>query len=222
MKAKRRPLLMVICDWNGTLLDDLGLVYGSVLEIFSVYGLPPPSLGQYRAEITADFKEFYHAHGIPDGVEIHDLNAIRKRYFEKRWKEARLHRNADEFLELLQQLKLFMGIVSAEIDTVLKKRLEQFGITQYFDGVIGNAWDKEKALKEMLGMFHFLPEEAAYVDDTFDGLMAARKVGILPIGVTHGYHTPGRIFSAQPDERYVARSFPHLKHIVEYEVRHRR
>lgn len=219
MKAKRHKLLMVICDWNGTLLDDLGLVYASVLEIFSTYGISPPSLADYQAEITSDFMRFYHGHGIPSGATAQDLNAIRKQFFEKRWDDVRLHRNADEFLVLLEQLHLITGIVSAEVDTVLKKRLEQFNIFRYFDRVIGNAWDKERALKEMLETFHFLPEEVAYVDDTFDGLMAARNVGILPIGVTHGYNTPGRIFAAQPDERYVARSFSDLKRIVEHEAR---
>lgn len=212
---------MVVCDWNGTILDDLALVYASVLEIFRVYGIRPPPIAVYQAEITARFMDFYHAHGIPASVTPYDVNAIRKRFFEKRWNDVRLHRHADELLVLMEQLQLFVGIVSAEVDDVLNKRLLQFGITHYFDTVIGNAWDKEKALREALDVFHFLPEEAAYVDDTEDGLTAAKNVGMLAIGVTHGYHSPGRIFSAQPDERYVARSFSHLKRIIEREVRNR-
>ncbi len=220
--SKRRPeLKIVVCDWNGTLLDDLALVYASTLEIFRTYGIPPPTLATYQKEITARFMTFYHTHGIPASATPQDLNAIRKRFFEERWHDVRLHRHADELLVLMEQLQLFVGIVSAEVSEVLNAQLRQFGITHYFDAVIGNAWDKEKALREALDVFHFLPEEAAYIDDTEDGLTAAKNVGMLPIGVTHGYHSPGRIFSAQPDERYVARSFSHLKRIIEREVRTR-
>lgn len=221
MKTKRHPLLLAICDWNGTILDDLGLVYASIEIIFKKYNIPVPSLAAYQNEITVDFMKFYYTHGIPSSVTSADTNAIRQSYFEKRWDEACLQRNAIEFFVLLEQLHLFTGIVSAEIDVILKKRLEQFEIAPYFDKVIGGVENKEKALRDMLNEFNFLPEEAVYVDDTYDGLKAAKNVGILPIGVTHGYHACERIRVAQPDERYVGNSFHDIQRIIEREVRNR-
>ena len=39
----------VLFDWNGTLLDDLGLLaYGSVVKIFESHDIPSPTLEQYR------------------------------------------------------------------------------------------------------------------------------------------------------------------------------
>jgi len=221
MLKPKPSLKLVICDWNGTLLNDLADVYKYVLVVFKTYNVSPPTIETYRQEITAHFMTFYHAHGIPTWVGPEDLNAIRTRYFEQNPNGVHLHRHVDELLTLFGQLGLFTGIVSAEVDRVLQRRLMQFEIARHFDAVIGNAWDKERALREMLDRFHFDPDEAAYIDDTHDGLTAAKNVGVLPIGVTHGYHSPGRIVSAQPDERYIARSFSHLKRIIEREVRNR-
>lgn len=220
---KKHPLLLVVCDWNGTLLDDLGLVYASVVEIFTEYGLPPPSLGAYRSEITADYMTFYRQHGIPGHVTAEDINAKRKHYFEHRWNEACLHRHAEELLHCLEQLQLCTGIVSAETEEMLLKRLQkQFRLDNFFDKIIGNARNKEEALLKMLGEFNFKPDEAAYVDDTYDGLMAARNIGMLPIGVTHGYGTPEHIREAQPDELCVAHSLSEVQRIIEHKVRRRK
>lgn len=218
MVKRLSPLTLVICDWNGTLLDDLNLVYSSICAIFGYYKLPPPSLGTYRREITARYQDFYLRHGIPQKDVPEKLNAIRKSYFETHWDEPQLHPHTDEFLILLRQLRLRTGIVSAERTDILKARLDQFDIAEFFDHVIADAWDKEKALRTTLEILGALPEETAYVDDTYDGLMSAKNIGILPIGVTYGYNTPDRIQLAQPNPRYVGDSLADVMRIIEREV----
>lgn len=218
MAQRRRPLLLVICDWNGTLMNDLHLSYGAVCAIFKHYKIFPPTLKTYRREITADYMQFYTDHGIPKTALREDRNAIRKAYFEERWNDAQLHDHAEELLLLLQQLRLHTGIVSAEIEDVLKARIEQFRITPFFDYVMGNAWNKEEGLRKLLDTLGFSFDEAAYVDDTYDGLIAAKNVGMLPIGVTHGYNIPDRIHAAQPDARYIGNSLADIMHIIQKEV----
>ncbi|MEK7465587.1 MAG: HAD hydrolase-like protein [Patescibacteria group bacterium] len=218
MTKRRRPLLLVVCDWNGTLINDLLLSYGAVRAIFEHYHLPSPTLETYRKEITADYMKFYTDHGIPKTALREDMNAIRKAYFEKRWNDVELYNGAEELLLLLRQLRLFTGIVSAEIENVLIARIKQFGIDPFFDHVIGNAWDKEEKLRKILDELTISFDEAAYVDDTYDGLTAAKNVGMLSIGVTHGYNTTDRIHAAQPDPRYVGDSLADVMHIIQKEV----
>ena len=54
-----------VLDWNGTLLNDLPLVYRSVCQIFATYGLPAPTLEQYRTEMSQEWMKFYLNYGIP-------------------------------------------------------------------------------------------------------------------------------------------------------------
>ncbi|MBI5733153.1 HAD family hydrolase [Candidatus Jorgensenbacteria bacterium] len=196
----------LILDWNGTVLDDLPVVYGSVIEIFRAYGLPPPSLQSYKEEITADFIQFYCGHGIPkpkNEAELNTLrttlNQIRKHYFLKHWNEVKVRPGTRELLILAQKTGMQTAIVSAEVEEVLEKRLFDFALTDLFDRVEGNAWDKERALVNTFDFFGLKAEETVYIDDTFDGLTAANNVGAGTIGFTDGYNTEERIRAAKPN-----------------------
>ncbi len=189
---------LAIFDWNGTTLDDLPVVYASVQEIFRTYGVPAPSLDSYREEITTSFMDFYRKYGIKDAT-ADDLNAIRKRYLAAHGHEARLHKGARELIELCKRLDLQTAIVSAEIPGVLEGRLSEFGITPFIDRVAGGAYNKPEALIATLDFFGVKSENAFYLDDTFDGLMAAKSVGITAIGFCNGYNSRKRIMHAEPD-----------------------
>ncbi|MDI6734208.1 MAG: HAD-IA family hydrolase [Patescibacteria group bacterium] len=192
---------LIIFDWNGTALNDLPLVYGSVCSIFKTYGVKPPTLKTYREEITADFMKFYRHYGIPKTASHNDLNKLRARYFEKNWNKAKLRPGVKLFLEQLDKIPDFQtAIVSAEITEVLSQRLCGFNIiVSLLDKIIGNAWDKEKALLDTIDTLGVKTENAVYVDDTFDGLTAAKNLGIHTIGFTAGYNTKKRILAAKPD-----------------------
>lgn len=189
---------LAIFDWNGTTLDDLPVVYGSVREIFRTYGLPAPSLDEYREEITTDFMKFYEKHGLI-GAKPEDLNAIRKRYLAEHGHDAKLHKGAKDLIELCRNIGLQTAIVSAEIPEVLEKKLSEFGIFPLVDRITGGAYDKPKALIETLDFLGVQAEKAFYLDDTFDGLMAAKSVGITTIGFCNGYNSRKRIMYAEPD-----------------------
>lgn len=190
-----------IFDWNGTLLDDLNLVYGSVTAIFKYYNLKPPELATYREKITAQFMNFYYGEGIPKTATGDDLNKIRKEYFEKHKDEVMLNKNALATLKKLKTMSMKTAIVSGEMAGYLQKRLKQFEISHLFDKVCDGAYDKEKALTQTLYYFRVKPEESFYVDDTEDGIKAAKKVGIKTFGFIHpnSYHSPERILSAEPN-----------------------
>lgn len=189
---------LAIFDWNGTTINDLPVVYASVREIFRTYGLPAPSLDAYREQITTNFMDFYRSHGLKNATPD-DLNAIRKRYLAEHGHEAALHPGAKDLIELCKRLGLQTAIVSAEIAEVLDKRLSEFGIFPLIDRISGSAYDKQKALLDTLDFFGVKAENAFYLDDTFDGLMAAKSVGITAIGFCNGYNSRKRIMLAEPD-----------------------
>ncbi|MEK9180126.1 MAG: HAD family hydrolase [Patescibacteria group bacterium] len=191
---------LAIFDWNGTLLNDLPAAYGAVVHIFQTVSpnLEPPTLEEYCNEITSKFMDFYYAHGIPTSVSGDDLNNIRKPYYEEHSRTAKLNDGAREFLARCQELGLKNAMVSASPEDV-EKTLAEFGVANLFDKIRLKAWPKDAALRETVEYFGIRPEEAFYVDDTFDGITSAKNLGLWTIGFTGGYNTRERILAARPN-----------------------
>lgn len=112
----------VIFDWNGTLYDDLeGLAYRSVIKIFETYNLSPPTIDEYRQEITASFMKFYYKHGfVPnfsgqgaDG-DSKALNVIRKKYYTDNGDKGNIRQDATRTMLNLRAVGIKVGIERAE------------------------------------------------------------------------------------------------------------
>lgn len=198
----------VIFDWNGTLHDDLGgLAYRSVVEIFETYKLPPPTLDEYRQEITASFMKFYYKHGFApnfsgqgeDG-DSKALNVIRKKYYTENGDKGNIRPDATQTVFNLRSMGIKVGIVSAEIESILFEKLNSSDLHRLFDSqfVRAQIWgDKGPALLEMCKKLDVSPGNTIYVDDTVDGTGSAKKVGLLPIGFGNetGYNSEDRLRS---------------------------
>lgn len=196
---KQPKFELAIFDWNGTLLDDLSVVYESIVEIFKAYKLPAPTLEQYRNEIETDFMKFYYDHGTPKEVTADDLNAIRKAYLIIHGQKAHLRPEAKELLFLCQKLKMSTAIVSGEREDMLLEKLKQLKISPFFNVVRSNSWEKEKVLVEVLDQLIVPAEKAFYLDDSVDGLQSAKNLGIVTIGFTAGYCPETKILGVKPD-----------------------
>ena len=190
---------LAIFDWNGTILNDLPFVFGSVCTIFDRYGVAQPTLQQFRDEIEANFMKFYYAHGIPKEVTADDLNKIRKEYFLAHWNDVSLHDEAREALAKCGKLVSNLAVVSSELYDVLKARLKQFELEKYFSSVRAAYGAKEKLLLETVNEFNCSPEEAFYVDDTYDGISSAKNVGMATFGTVNGYNSSRRVVEASPN-----------------------
>lgn len=212
---RRIPWNVAICDWNGTLLDDLPLVYGSVQDIFNQFGKTPPSLETYQQEITADFMKFYKTYGIPVDTETEALNAIRKKYFKENGENIALTDGAQELLEVFLGFDLKIGIVSGEAQGYLQDtRLRQFGIEKYFDFVFDGISNKMEKFKELLKILEIGPKTIFYIDDSFDGVVAAKSAGITTFGFIHkgSYNSEEKIRAANPD--YIIRNLLEIIPII--------
>jgi len=192
-------LRLAMFDWDGTLFDSFTLSYNSAVEIFRRFSLPPPPEETYRDEISANFIEFYRKYGIPPEITHDKLNEIRKRFFLQHWQGAVLNDAAEKVLLECKNLRILTAIVSAEVPAILNSRLTELKLLPLIDRVRGGAWPKENALRETLEFFKVEAGNSFYADDTFDGMLAAKKVGIVTVGCTWGYNSKQHIMSANPD-----------------------
>jgi len=201
----------VIFDWNGTLYDDLErLAYGSVVKIFETYNISPPTLDEYRQEITASFMKFYYKYGFlgnfsgqgSDG-DAKALNVIRKKYYTDNGDKGNIRPDAVQTVFNLRSMGIKVGIVSAEIESSLFEKLNSSDLHRLFDSqfIKTQVWgDKGPALLEMCKKLDVSPGNTIYVDDTADGTGSAKKVGLLPVGFGNetGYNSEGRLRLVTP------------------------
>ena len=196
-----KNIRLAIYDWNGTLLDDIHTAYGSVCHIFKMVApdVPPPSLDEYRNEITSDFMNFYWAHGMPRTFTGDMFNAIRTPWYEQHSGSIALNKGARELLSVCKTLGMKNAIVSASPEDI-EPYLDRYNVRDLFDKIRIRAWPKDGAFRETLDFFGIAPSEAFYLDDTFDGLRIAKKFGLRTIGFTGGYNSRTRMEAAQPDK----------------------
>lgn len=208
-----RPIRLVVFDNNGTAYDDLHVAYGSVQAIFQHLGLPCPNLQQYRTEITADFMQFYWNHGVPRTVSGAELNKIRKAYYYVHQHEAEYRTGFRDILRWLKGEDIHRGMCSAEMHEVLISGLIAHDLHEYFDPMMihGSAWPKKSPiLLELAEYVRVSPSECAYVDDTVDGMEAAKEAGFMAVGFVHetGYNPERRLVQSCADR--LVRSFSEI------------
>jgi len=196
---------VVVFDFNGTLLDDLHVAYGSVQELFKTYSIPCPTLEQFREEISSDFMEFYFRHGFlrpttKNELEmlVTGLQTIRRSFYRVNEDHARIRVDAPRTISRLLVKGFYVAIVSAEKGATLYRYLVKSGLQRQFDCIMSGAWGygaKKNALLEIGEIFRTHPADLIYIDDTVDGLSSARDAGVVPVAFTNstGYHPSHRL-----------------------------
>ena len=201
----------VIFDWNGTLYNDLEqLAYGSVIKIFETYNIFPPTLEEYRQEITAGSIKFYYKHGLvpdfsgqgPDG-DAKALSVIRKKYYAENGNKGNIRSDATRTVLNLRVMGIKVGIVSAEIESTLFEKLNSSELHRLFDSqfIKTQVWGgKSSALLEMCKTLDVDPSNAIYIDDTVDGTSAAKSAGLISVGFGNktGYNSEDRLKAVTP------------------------
>lgn len=187
---------LVIWDWNGTLQDDAAYVYEcGVQRIFKTYGLPCPTIDEYKDEVKADFMLFYHGHGIPPEVTAEDLNKIMYAGFKEKGSPAPVFPDALEAVAQTRRLGYLCALVSGYSSSKLVEAVRRNGFERHLSPVIGDVRDKPAAFREVMAKHGAAPELTFVVGDTTEDAEAAREVGATPFICPRGFHTRHKIES---------------------------
>lgn len=202
MRSILNIVKLVIFDLNGTLQDDLWLAYLAVVRIFEYFGIKPPTLGEYRKWISTNFRTFFTKFGIPESAPKELLTSIRQKVFEEYQSSKILRPDTYAVMDWLKSQGVGLSIVSGEDEVIFEKRMVQF---EFSDGYIypqfGGVPRKDEALRKVVYTLKLesCPSKIFYVDDSKDGIEAAKRCGIRTFGMKDGYAFPWVIEAANPD-----------------------
>ncbi len=213
----KKPIQLVVFDFNGTLYDDLHLAYASTKQIFDVHGVPAPTLAQFQEGISTNWLPFYRDYGIPEHVSPEDMIEIRRAYFAEHGHKAFFRPSAAHVVRKLQRGGMTMGLVSGEHRPAIEAALETNGLTGCFSFIYASLRsDKAPTLSKAVADCGVEPECAVYVDDSEDGLKAAVSVGMMAIAITHptAYHSAARLRQVT---RHEIQDFSKLLNLIEFQ-----
>ena len=189
-------------DWDGTLADTRHTAYLAMETVFYHFNLEPPSKDEFLKHITSQgMLAFYHERGVPKNITRADLAIMFQKYFNdpENHKNLILRPGAIETLTACRSKGIKISIVSGSAHNVISIGVDKFKMSNLIDHIQADAGDKIDELRLVGSRFSAEPNEAIYVDDTYEGLSAAKKVGMTAVGITGGFSEERRLLEAGPD-----------------------
>lgn len=185
---KRERLQTIILDFDGTIVESVGIKDSAFKTLFSEYPEHLDSIMEYHLShnATVRFEKFKH---IAENILNQEYNKVTKRILSNRFSELVFKRivecpyvhGAEEFLEhFWSRIPLYLA--SASPVEELEKILEARDLKKYFKNVYAIPWVKMDVIQDILKRENILPEEAVFIGDAFEDYEAARSTEVFFIG----------------------------------------
>lgn len=207
----------VLFDFDGTLTESGIGITRSAAYAFERMGLPVPSQEELNTFIGPPLVASFMKYGNmsqEDGLRATDL--FRERYFETGWKENRVYAGITPLLKELKQQGIHVSIASAKPEVLVRKIADYFGISKYFDKIVGTSLEtthagKSEILRAALPENHD-PARTVMVGDRLFDMEAGKNLGFTSIGVLYGYGSREELESSGAD--YIAETVDELRELL--------
>lgn len=191
----------IIWDWNGTLLNDIEASLASVNDMLSMRKMPHINNVYYKECIGVPIIKFYEK--VFD-MEKEDYSLIIKQYNEGylcHLVDCGLTDGAREALDFFKDSGAKQVIVSSSNNAQLCKNAEKYGVTEYFDALLGSqdfyAGSKIERAAEYLKKSGAEKGRVLVVGDLEHDAEMAAELGADCVLLTSGHEHPERLKSAE-------------------------
>ena len=189
---------LFLFDFDGVLVDSLGLYEKSVNVCLERIGKPPIAS---REEFLDLFEENFYSAIAKRGVDVGEFMLAFKAVTPTL--DYSLARPFSDLIPVLAELKKRHGlvIISSNSSFAIRLMLAKFGFDPYFDDVLGADFNFSKIEKILYAKGHYGTNggHTFYVCDTAGDVREAREAGVKTVAVTWGWHPRKRLQRARPD-----------------------
>ena len=206
----------IIWDYNGTLLNDLGLCVEVINILLLKRDLKLISKIEYQDVFDFPVKDYYQKIGfdfIKESFEIIGTEFIDE--YNKRQHNCKLHTGAIEILEQITNSGINQSILSARLQASLSIEIKNYGIDRFFKYVFGisdhYANGKLNRGKQLIEKINIPLDEILLIGDTTHDLEVANKLGIKSILIAHGHHSFEKL---SPKSEFVINNFKELEKFI--------
>ena len=185
----------VIWDFNGTILDDVGLATRSMNELLRRRDLPTIDKAAHRRAFRFPVSEYYRHLGFD--LDREDQRAISDEFhsvYQAGIESCSLNPGIAEALDSLEQQGVDQFVLSAAEEDMVVSWVRIHGLPGRFKGVYGLsnrlAVSKEQRCRDLIEDFDLVPSATLFIGDTDHDVEVARAVGCRPLVVAG---TPGQV-----------------------------
>lgn len=194
---KKAPILFIF-DFDGVIVDSLGLYEKSVNQCLEAMGQPPT---RGRDEFLSFFDDNFYEAIARRGVDVREFTRISTTIIPTlRYDGVTVFPGLVPVLKKLKRGKRFV-IVSSNSARAIRLILEREGLEKCFDDILGFEFmlSKREKISHALRAFGTDGERSYYIGDTSGDIREAKSAGVRTIGVTWGWHPRERLEEAGPD-----------------------
>lgn len=171
----------IIWDWNGTIMDDVGIALDAVNDMLSQWNRPVISLKEYRKAMDTPIIHFYEnffdmSQTSFDWIAVH-FNA----YYAAHQQNISLHQGIVDRLEDFCQMGCRQLVLSSSAGHIIQRYAKGYEIENYFEAILGadNLLSESKLQRavEYFKQNGIDPDYAVLVGDTVHDFDVAQELG---------------------------------------------
>lgn len=192
-----RNTSLVITDWSGVISDDRRIVYEANMRLLTKYGKPRRPFEEWLVASMATCVEYL----VSCGIDINpDIATGEYTYLLRELKSEGMHpvaySDANTFFQGLNGRDIV--VVSSHPEAHLRSEAQEYGLANHITRFVGDATNKAVEIIRALGDTH-TRSRVIYLGDTVFDVRAAKRAGVLSVGVATGYHSRDRLVAEEPD-----------------------
>lgn len=186
----------IIFDWSGTLVDEFDIFCKVCSLMFKELGREPISNEEIREEFTTPYMKFWNKYFSDLTKERQDELYVK---FRKQFGIPDLFLGVKDTLRKLQDDGYKLFILSSEKTSKLLSEVEKNDVYEFFVEVIGDAYEKENCIFNLLEKYDLDKDSTFYVGDTCGDVEAGKSCGIKTIGISWGLQNGTEFVKSNPD-----------------------
>ncbi|MEX2013283.1 MAG: HAD family hydrolase [Candidatus Levyibacteriota bacterium] len=200
--GRTKDIKLFIFDWSGTLSDDRIPVQTAFNRVAVELGLKPiEDLAEWLKKSVKVFENEYSKQ-LKKTKSPNEIRQLYYRHFSTLRDEGIKPIIYDTSIEVLNTIRSKgkkLALLSSHPNESLLKEIEEYGVKNYFDKVLGGILDKSTGMVQICRDLKVDIKNAAYVGDMIGDIKAARRAKMISVALAQGYHDRDTLLSKKPD-----------------------
>jgi len=184
---------IILFDLDGTLIDSTKAILESFAMAYKYFGEDVPADDLIKAEIGHPLDSMFQTLGVEEEKVWDYVAAYKEHYRQIACAKTTLLPMARETVVLAKSFAT-LGIVTTKTAKYSVELLEDMGLMEYFDVLIGredveNPKPHPEPIEKALSKLPCIANEVWMIGDTCMDMLAAKAANVESIGLTCGYGT---------------------------------
>lgn len=194
---------LFVFDWDGTVMDTVGLIAQGICEAAQTLGFDRPSLEIARQSIGLSWGDIITqvCPGCPP-ERFEEFNAAYRRWYLHREKAVPVVEGLDRLIENMARGGLRLAVATGKSRAGLERVFTQTGLGRWFEASITADESFSKPNPAMLYELRDITgvplEKMVMIGDSIHDLLMARNAGCASVGVTTGGANRSELLACSP------------------------